>query len=158
MNVLKRPDKVCGWHKTPIQQIEKDKPKKKPVGINESGPFNNPVDANERHLCHSWRHESSFLIESKRSETNIVKEMKQCLKQMLKQIPLKQRWNTPLHCSSLIWRQGFKVKCSYRWAYGSQLCFKEPGKKILFTSLAIAELNPAGGFCPACRDVSAQPD
>lgn len=39
------------------------------------------------------------------------------------------------------WRQEFMVRCSYWWAYGSHLCFKESRKKILLTSLAKAEVE-----------------
>lgn len=71
-------------------------------------------------------------VESKRSET--------------KNCQMRWKWVScdkyiPLCCPSRTWRQGFMVRCSYRWAYGSQLCFKESEKKILLTSLANAEVE-----------------
>lgn len=45
-----------------------------------------------------------------------------------------------------------KVRCSYRKVHGTQLCIKDAGKTILFTSLANVVLNSAGA-----GDVSAQP-
>lgn len=74
---------------------------------------------------------ASFLWRVKSQKQKLQSEMKECL----------VKYTCPLLKCSVEMR--IYGEMFYRWAYGSRLCFKEPGKKIIFTNLANVEWNPA---------------